>query len=179
MLEQILYNISSPDSSNYGVWLTHEQVEAMMRPDQEATESVLRWLRDNDVPSSDIKDNGDSINFSTTIGQASELLDSRFEFFRSERSGNRVVRTLQYSVPLELHQYIDFVDPVTMFFEWEHLGRRVFDYEVLDAAQQTANLTNCNVTITPACLKELYNITEIHVDNKTSGFAACEWRIVL
>lgn len=70
------------------------------------------------------------------------------------------VRALQYSIPEQLHSYIDMVQPTTRFGSYEPQRSQVLDIERLGRAADRAsfNVTACNETITPECLKQLYKI---------------------
>lgn len=175
LFEQTLYEISNPSHRSYGKHLKRDELKAMLRPHPEATESVLSWLKNAGVASEDIADDGEWINFMATVKEAENLLDTTFDIYRSTQARQDKVRTLQYSVPESLHQYINMIQPTTRFGQMRAERDFVFDYELLGEVGTAAiNVTACNATITPACLKGLYNIPEVpqFKSNKKLGFAA-------
>lgn len=86
-------------------------------------------------------------------------------------SGDTLVRTTSYSVPEELHDHIELVQPTTLFSRFRGL-KTTFHFDHVD---QSSTATpdapaisvpsasggqvdaSCNTTVTVTCLKELYN----------------------
>ena len=175
LFEQTLYQISDPSHRNYGKHLKRDELKAMLRPHPEATESVMFWLQNAGVASKDIVDDGEWINFMATVQEAEGLFDTTFDIYRSTQARQDKIRTLHYSVPENLHAYINMIQPTTRFGQMRAERDFVFDYELLGEVGSAAiNVTACNATITPACLKSLYNIPEVpkFKKNKKIGFAA-------
>lgn len=96
-------------------------------------------------------------------------------------SGDTLVRTTSYSLPAELHDHIDVIQPTTMFGRLKSARSTLLfndndedDTVALSKAKAAADniaatLTNqvsgavvdasCNRTITIKCLQQLYNVT--------------------
>jgi tripeptidyl-peptidase I len=81
-------------------------------------------------------------------------------------SGEEVVRTLSYSLPTYLHDHIDVIVPSTYFatiptMRVANSMHSVFQNLVRDtpSVPEGAVAPSCNTTITPACLRALYNTT--------------------
>jgi tripeptidyl-peptidase I len=81
-----------------------------------------------------------------------------------------VVRTTSYSLPEELHDHIELVQPTTIFASFRGL-KTTFRWQGddEDTSHHYATLTNasgggvdpsCNTTITVSCLKQLYNAVD-------------------
>jgi len=175
LFEQTLYEISDPSHRSYGRHLKRDELKAMLRPHPEATESVMSWLKDAGIASTDIVDDGEWINFLATVQDAEKLLDTTLDIYRNSQAQQDKIRTLHYSVPQDLHQYISMIQPTTRFGQMRAERDFVFDYELLgDAGSAATNVTACNATITPDCLKDLYNIPQVPKFNKHKniGFAA-------
>ena len=82
-------------------------------------------------------------------------------------------------MPEELHQYIDMVQPTTRFGQMRPERSQVLDVHRVGAVDPQSlfdaagSATDCNTSITPQCLKLLYNIQGFRLnDNETAGFAA-------
>jgi tripeptidyl-peptidase-1 len=90
-------------------------------------------------------------------------------------SGASLVRTTHYSLPKDLHAHVEVAQPTTSFALFRRMGNtHHFEPEEEDAAPSlvasaaangtvvasTGQVVNasCNVTITPQCLYDLYNI---------------------
>lgn len=73
-------------------------------------------------------------------------------------------------------RYIDMIQPTTRFGQMKPERSQVLDIKILGKAHgrmDALNATACNTTITPTCLKELYNIQGYTPSNNEScGFAA-------
>ncbi|KAF5352136.1 hypothetical protein D9758_009234 [Tetrapyrgos nigripes] len=161
-LEKALYDVSTPDSSLYGQHLSLEEVTTYATPSEESVNTVTQWLQGNGV--TDITLSGpfdDWISFRVSVSKADELLDTNFENFVHIESGERLVRTLQYSIPQDLLPHIDLVHPTTAFV------RPLAKQPVMSVPiPGSANLTeralgapdDCNGLVTPACLQSLYGI---------------------
>ena len=102
LFEQTLYDVSDPSSDRYGKHLKRDELKHMLRPTSEATASVINWLLQSGVGREAIADDGEWINFVVTVQLAEKLLRTDFALYESSR-GDKKVRTLQYSVPSELH----------------------------------------------------------------------------
>lgn len=109
-----------------------------------------------------------------------------------------LVRTTSYSLPTNLHTYIELVQPTTMFGRFKPEKSTIFDLdtatELLDTASKalpsllggpgTRVDPSCNQTITVSCLLQLYNAVgyvpsndprnSIGITGYTVGFLAFE-----
>ncbi|KZF19081.1 tripeptidyl peptidase SED3 [Xylona heveae TC161] len=162
--EQTVLDISTPNHPKYGKHLKLEELKALIRPTAEATNAITSWLLEHGVPPNAIHDDGEWINFNATVGQAEKMLDTKFKYYRSNVDGAERIRTLQYSLPQYLHQYIDMIQPTTRFGQIRPQRSWVIDKQILGQAGKGLNVTGCNQTITPACLKELYKIKDFKAD---------------
>lgn len=160
LFEQTLYDISTPSHPSYGQHMKRDELKALLRPTPQSTEAVLKWLKDSGISAEEIEDDGEWINFIATISQAEEMMDTTFETYQSTLRDNVYrTRTLHYSIPEELHDHIDMIQPTTRFGQIRAERSLIKSVEVLGkASAQAVNLTACNTTITPQCLKDLYNI---------------------
>ncbi|KAI9782637.1 MAG: vesicle formation at the endoplasmic reticulum [Peltula sp. TS41687] len=176
---QHVLDISTPDHPRYGLHMKRDEVKAMLRPAEAATESVLEWLHNAGVSRLDIEDDGEWINFVTSVSNVERLLETQFHIFRNDVSKMEGIRTLQYSVPQHLYQSIDMIQPTTRFGQMHPDRSTVHDVKLLADVNNkiplrvTGNLklqtSGCNETITPACLRELYEIGEYRANPNTSN----------
>ncbi|KAL9122371.1 MAG: hypothetical protein Q9187_001071 [Circinaria calcarea] len=159
---------AGPDHAKYGQHLEGHEVKAMLQPTEAATNAVISWLQDFNITA--IEDDGDWVNFKTDVATADKMLDTRFQWFRSDYKGLERLRTLQYSVPDEVAQHINLVQPTTRFGSMKAMRSLILKEEVEEAADGQNKMwtesaatpaavnISCNATITPQCLLELYNI---------------------
>ncbi|KAI1380902.1 subtilisin-like protein [Hypoxylon crocopeplum] len=173
--EQILYDISTPQHPLYGRHLSRDELREMMKPRDESTASVLEWLQKSGIPSSNIENNGEWINFRTTVLKAASLLGTDFQVYNHVGTNAERIRTLHYSVPEEVKPHITMIQPTTRFGQMRPQAVEV--YEVLEQEEmahffkaaaeiptQDLNVTFCNTTITPECLRALYNVGDTIAD---------------
>lgn len=162
LFEQTLLDISTPGSANYGKHLKRDELKAMLRPEAKATDSIVAWLEASGIESEDIEDDGDWINFVATVSQAEKMMDTKFNVYRSEiRKNVQKIRTLEYSIPTELHEFINMIQPTTRFAQIRPERSQILDKERLVDVNTLAAVdvaASCNASITPDCLKDLYNI---------------------
>ncbi len=172
--EQTVLDISTPNHPKYGQHLKRDELKAMLRPSADASQSILGWLEAEGVPETDIEDDGDWINFYVPVSEAERILHTKFHYYTSLLNDIERIRTLQYSVPKKLHQYIQMIQPTTRFGQMRGERSLVIDHhEVAKSRQKEQNFgtnstrlnsTFCNTTITPTCLKELYNYGNFQPD---------------
>lgn len=153
-LESMIYAVSTPGSASYGNYLDVDSVAAMLQPSSDANNAVLAWLKAAGVTNA--FSDGAYVNFSTSVGTANSLLSTQFKYY--ENDGVQKLRTMGYSVPDSLVNYIDLVTPTTYF------GKTTAQMPAPKMHYPSKRITpratdpSCADLITPKCLKELYNI---------------------
>jgi len=157
MVEQ-LYAVSTPGNAAYGQHWSGDQVSQLVQPSDEAVQATVGWLAAGNITGSVMGTGaGASVHFVTTIGQAQILLNTTFSYY--ENNGIQALRTTQYSVGQAVSPYIDFVHPTTYFGNTKAhgvIGSRTVDNAV--SKRQNAVDPSCTVGLTPACVRQLYNI---------------------
>ncbi|KAJ4267642.1 hypothetical protein NW762_003754 [Fusarium torreyae] len=173
LLERAIYEVSDPGHASYGKHLSRESAKALLNPSRAATESVKRWLSDAGIPEHHVRDDGQWLHVRTTVSQAEGMLSTRFSVFA--RDDERVVRTREYSVPLEIRQHIATIQPTTFFPSLKKirndeaaspLTKRYTKYEKKQTTANDGNnggpgpvdLEKCKTTVTPACIRKIYNM---------------------
>jgi tripeptidyl-peptidase-1 len=172
LFEQTLLAVSTPDHPSYGQHLMRDDLKQMLKPLDESTNAVLSWLKASGVPSADIEDDGDFINFYVSVSMAEKMMDTSFSVYSHSVDKNERIRTLQYSVPQNVTNHILMVQPTTRFgtmaaektpFKLEERMTAVSSKEVPDMTSSYLNAT-CNSTFTPSCLRALYNVGDYEAD---------------
>lgn len=176
-----LLEVSTPEHPKYGMHYEKHELRSLLQPTEEASTLAISWLQDNNI--TDIKDDGDYILFATDVDTANRMLRTQFGWYHSSRSKHRVLRTTEYSIPENIREHINFVQPTTRFGDAKPLSSmaRVVEKGVKSDGQSKwwgkpapqVNIT-CNVTITPECLLNLYNVHyDADPDNgNTVGYAS-------
>lgn len=162
--------ISTPNHPRYGQHLKREQLKELIKPRAESTDAVLNWLKTSGVPSSDVVDDGEWINFVAPVSTAEKMMDTTFKTYQNLiRDDIKKIRTLHYSVPENVREHIDMIQPTTRFGQFKPQFSHIIDKEevpdiMTSAADGVVNAT-CNTTITPQCLKDLYNFGDYKPGN--------------
>ncbi|KAF1928496.1 tripeptidyl-peptidase 1 precursor [Didymella exigua CBS 183.55] len=159
--EQHVMDVSTPSNKKYGQhFQSHEEMKKMLLPTEEASSSVAAWLKAAGVEN--VETDADWVTFKTTVGVANKMLETQFAWYVSEEAKPRkVLRALEYSVPEEVASYINLVQPTTRFaaIRANHeTGREISGLQVIEGAASVNATVNCDVRITPKCLKQLYQI---------------------
>lgn len=110
---------------------------------------------------SQISSDGAYVTFATTVGTANSLLNTTFSKYEHSAGAGVKIRTTQYSVPEELADYIDLIDP-TIFVGKAAVAPPTYSTVTpskvkTDAATKSTIDASCSTSITPTCLKQLYN----------------------
>ena len=162
--------ISTPNHPRYGQHLKRDELKELIKPRTESTDAVLGWLKSSGVESEDIENNGEWINFVVPVSKAEEMLDTTFKTYQSlVREDIKQIRVIHYSVPKAVRSHIDLIQPTTRFGQIRPQVNHIIEEEIIST---TANLrvaavnATCNTTITPQCLKDLYNFANYQPDPK-------------
>ncbi|TGO08608.1 hypothetical protein BTUL_0201g00180 [Botrytis tulipae] len=165
IFEQTLLNISSPDNVFYGQHMSRNEVETMLKADEESRTTVWSWLLDAGIPSGNVTDKGDWLQITTRDQVVEAMLNNTFFW----------VRTLQYSVPKNVAAHINVIRPTTRFGQMSPQSIDTLFCLPKSALQDTYrhiqtpdfNRTFCNNTIIPKCMANRVHVTEFI----TSGLA--------
>lgn len=106
-LEPKLISLSTPGSPEYGQWLDAEDVLVLFGPTADAVSSVTNWLQSNGI--TDSVHDGLFINFNADIDTANALLNSSYTYY--SHNGATKLRTLSYTIPDDVEQYIAVIEP--------------------------------------------------------------------
>lgn len=170
-----LYDVSTPGNANYGKHWSREQVQALVKPSDEAVQATVGWLNASEIEA--IATTWHSVKVSTTVSKANSLLKARFAFYRHESGGAKKLRTTTYSVHEDVAKHIDLIHPATYF----GTPRKNFVSPIMPGAPAPAPSVkkggavqpgvdaNCTIGLTPHCVKQLYNIPLDYKPFNTAG----------
>ncbi|KZT01406.1 tripeptidyl peptidase A [Laetiporus sulphureus 93-53] len=172
MLEQHLLEISDPFHARYGAHLSKEEVEALVAPHPDSVDAVDEWLESYGIAQSDIARSPakDWVVVRVPVRLAEEMLDTEYHIWTHTASGDSLVRTTAYSLPENLLEHVDVIQPTTIFSRIKRMRAtyRFMDQKVDIVAASSGYIpdptasggqvdASCNSTITPSCLLQLYN----------------------
>lgn len=170
-LQQRLMETSDPSHRDYGKHMSKDEIESMTAPSQASVESVKQWLASHGVQSGEVA-NG-FLPITVTTSQAEKMLGTKYGVYYNADRKRYTVRTMEYSLPKDLHEHVDMVQPTTMFSDMNMFNDRV--------AKTTASFTKkpskarqngsaCSFSsVTPACLQEIYSMNYTPTSNTAIG----------
>lgn len=143
----------------------------MTSPSEDALAAVNEWLEENDIDLDHVhySPSRDWLTIALPVSDVEELLDTTYhEYVNGD--GVRVVRTTKYSLPKELHEQIDVIQPTNYFGNTKALGSSPFGLEEWKSGVEHPPLSHhggsnlsavCNETaVTNLCLRTLYKTVD-------------------
>ncbi|KAI0064456.1 subtilisin-like protein [Artomyces pyxidatus] len=180
-----LYEVSDPAHEKYGAHLSKEEVATLVAPHPDTVELVHAWLGHHGVPASSIRPsyNGGWLTItSLPASQADALLGASYQVYRHTETDETLLRTVEYSLPVDLHAHVALVAPTTYFGGPRALHRtsrltptaKHLLAGALDDPPEspTTVSSSCAGMIVPSCLQALYNTgsyTPTATDQNTLG----------
>ncbi|KAG1763179.1 peptidase S8/S53 domain-containing protein [Suillus occidentalis] len=180
-LEQHLLEVSDPSHARYGAHLSKQETEALMAPHPETLDVVGKWLALHGLAEEDITRSSanDWVTIRVPVGLAEEMLTT---VSKHVHTGESIIRTTSYSLPEILHDYIDLIQPTTMFARFKAFKSTLHwtnHTRPADSTPSGSTITgpagnqvdaSCNNTITVSCLRQLYNAVDYNT-SATNGNA--------
>ncbi|TGZ76936.1 subtilisin-like protein [Ascodesmis nigricans] len=139
--------ISSPSSPHYGKYLSREQLQRELAPDPAAVPVVLSWLGEHGIDAQHVVVGHDTVKIPMTVQQAEELLNAEYRVYEREEDGLRLVRALEYSLPVEVGGVVAVVEP-TNTFALRRLGHGVHNLRPFEAETETETETETEARAT-------------------------------
>lgn len=146
-------------------------MKALVKPRPETVGLVQSWLDHYDVQPISESTNGDFVTLRVTVEQAERMLGTKYNVYRHDLTSEYIVRTMGYSIPRDVHGHVDVVTPTTYFGTMRSMKATHFlspnaniiqdDIDFQKDIHKLGNLASvpasCGRTITPSCLRSLYN----------------------
>ncbi|KAJ7174055.1 family S53 protease [Mycena crocata] len=170
-LEKALLDVSTPSSSNYGNHLSKAEVNAFVAPTDEALAAVQGWLSSHGLTASSSSSAGDWLSLTVPVSKANEMLAAKYETFKHLKSGKTYARTLSFSLPAEVADFITHIHPTTTFNNPLSVKPVLSAPQPVAAVSADATPASCGTTITPACLQSLYNIPTTAATESSNSIA--------
>jgi subtilase family serine protease len=163
--------LANPDHERYRAWMSHEEVNAFIAPHAKSILTVRAFIESFGLTDIEQSPSGDFLLVTTTVARAEDMLAC--EYARFDQVGSSVdasiVRTLgQYSLPAAVAGVVDFVQPT------HHFPPRAATLKIEHVAYRTHSNTNGGYNgVTPAVLREMYNIGDTEGANSTANRQVC------
>ncbi|KAL9095664.1 MAG: hypothetical protein Q9165_002096 [Trypethelium subeluteriae] len=166
--------LSHPASPNYGKHWTAKQVADAFAPEEETVESVRNWLVSSGISRDRIahSDNQGWFAFNASIHEVEDLLQTQYHRYEDSETGHSVPACEVYHVPKSVQKHVDYITPgvglrapnrpahgkskrVKRDGSARHDPIKMVEMPV---RVDSDNVSTCDVAITPACIRALYNV---------------------
>ncbi|KAG0001763.1 hypothetical protein BGZ80_011437 [Entomortierella chlamydospora] len=152
---QKVIDISTPGSSIYGLHMTQDQIDAMLKPADGSATLVLEWLKSFGIIG--VHDN-QWVTADVTVSQAQDLLKTQYNVYRNTIDSKTITRTQSYSLPSILLDSVDLIQPTTMF-GMRPLASTILKGDITQLGSfgvASSDIENCNKTASISCIQKLY-----------------------
>ncbi|KAH8816601.1 putative alkaline serine protease AorO [Xylogone sp. PMI_703] len=180
---KLLMEVSDPRSKSYGKHYKPEEVVELFAPDDESVETVRRWLISAGISNKTIvvpKSKG-WVHFDATVAQLESALSTKYYRYEHIKSHRNYIGADIYHLPSDVSTIVDFVIPAVamardkgssdeMKKRGDNAVKRIQSSSLSD--NSTDNV--CANSVTPACVKALYNITENTLHNPKNHIGVYE-----
>ncbi|KAF8138893.1 peptidase S8/S53 domain-containing protein [Boletus edulis] len=171
ILEKHLWAVSNPKHERYGAYMSKEETEALMAPHPGTLEVVDEWLSSYGIEDEYLYRSSaqDWVTIRVPVALAEKMLDTKYYIYTHSDSGESIVRTTSYSLPENLHEHVELIQPTTMFTRLRQF-RSTLHWSTSLSSRSTSPSTgmitgpagnpvdaSCNTTITIDCLRQIYN----------------------
>ncbi|KAK5099652.1 hypothetical protein LTR24_001311 [Lithohypha guttulata] len=178
-LERHLYEVSLPTHHRYRQHFSKEEVDDLVRPDEEASALINEFLQDHGVSVKSCKYSSarDWITISLPVSQVEKMLNTKYSVYKHE-DGTSMIRTTEWSLPQHLHEHISTIQPTTAFLRASPQIQTVLESPGVDLNEDdyppttTELISTCNWEgVTPACLRLLYGTDSYTPQSPNSSIA--------
>ncbi|KAF9553992.1 hypothetical protein CPC08DRAFT_208677 [Agrocybe pediades] len=190
-LEELLFDVSHPDSPNYGKHWTPEQVARAFAPSKESVEVVRTWLAERGINKERVKISRSRgwLQVNATVEEAETMLKTQYHVYE-HASGARHIACKAYHLPEHVSPHVEIITPSIHFDAvLKKRGKnatlpskRVGMPGTGFAPKTTGHIRNihqelgdCHETITPLCLRALYDLTYEPLSPHKNSFAIVEY----
>ena len=177
-LESHLLSVATPNQADYGKYLDVDDVAATYGASDAAVSAVTSWLESSGVVKSYVV-RGSFVDVATDVAGANTLFGAEYKYYTKATASSAAtkLRTLSYSVPDDVADHVALVDPGNYFGESKAFAPMVshMQYGERAVTATTSKTTHaegssttvdaaCQTSITPACLKQMYQVGDYAAD---------------
>lgn len=114
-LEEYFWQVSDPQHSNYGKYLSREEVMEFIAASDDDLDLVINWLHENSAIDVTVSPNKDLIHATFSVSTLEDILQTTFHTFSSKKYALRVPRIIApYSLPEDIAEVVALVDGITL-----------------------------------------------------------------
>lgn len=164
-IDELLEQMSDPSHPKFRPHLNDKELADLSQPDDESIQAVVGWLKSHGFAHHQLKwtTHNDWISLEKVpLKKVESMLDTTYSVYQHD-DGEHVIRTDKYSLPRNLHQHIELIQPTTMFGRLQKQRSVVSVIEELPSAKSKVLLNDdipntCSdpSSVTNDCLRQLY-----------------------
>ncbi|KAM3836787.1 tripeptidyl-peptidase 1 isoform 3-T3 [Vipera latastei] len=171
-LSELVRRVSSPDSPDYGHFLSLAEVSALVSPSPLTLGSVDKCLATHGVRDCQRVSTLDFLQCSMPASTAERLFPGA-QFHRYAKDARTVIRSpLPYLLDRELADHVDFVGGLHRFPAERKVVSRAWAMEKSPVGGQDGR-SSFHLGVTPAVLRQRYNLTRVDAGNFSHNSQAC------
>merc|ERR1719450_499661 len=163
-LENLLLEVSDPDSRKYGQYISVGQITRMISPSQKSIETIKSWLVDNGVSEDncDLTANRDFLICEVPCYIAERLLHGTiFSYFKHDKLKKLYIRSdALYHVPSYISEHVDFIGGVHRLPNANSIKTKSNDELPNDKSKNTNGI---HVGVYPKILRQRYKLANSDV----------------
>ncbi|KAF8148410.1 peptidase S8/S53 domain-containing protein [Crassisporium funariophilum] len=172
-LEELLNDVSHPDSPNYGNHWTPSQVAKMFSPSLETIDTIRTWLLGSGFNATRLKFSPTKawVQVNATVEEAERLLRTEYHVY-SHKGGEKHIACNAYHLPAHVSPHVEIVTPSIHFdtilkrrnstsVRAKKIGLPGVGITPKTTGKITSilkELKDCDKMITPICLRALYGL---------------------
>ncbi|KAF8964246.1 subtilisin-like protein [Flammula alnicola] len=192
-LEELLLEVSHPESPKYGQHYTAAQVVDTFAPSKDTIAAVTEWLVKSGFSPDRLRLSANKawIHLNATTAEVEELLKAEYHVY-THPSGDEQFGCHSYSVPAHIKEHIDLIKPTVHFNHrptpnamrklQRRAGANLGAPSIFNGPKKssknvriTPSLENCDQFITPDCLRALYSINYKPVATSKNTYGIVEF----
>lgn len=119
-IERHALEASDPSHPGYGQYLSAGEIQKLIAPSDETIEMVSTWLTEHDIIAASLSPSKDWITANVPVRKVESLLNTTYSVYQ-HRDGSTLIRAPDWSLPQNLHDRIDLIQPTNSFFRTSKL----------------------------------------------------------
>ncbi|PPQ70652.1 LOW QUALITY PROTEIN: hypothetical protein CVT26_010074, partial [Gymnopilus dilepis] len=190
-LDDWLLEVSHPESPKYSSHWTPAQVADSFAPSQESIDIVRSWLVSGGVAASRVQLSKAKgwLMLNATVEEAERLLKTQYNVYEHE-NGDHHIGCESYHLPTHVAPHVELVTPSVHFdrilkkrgssvrpparkIGLPGVGIKPKTTGTIDTIWN--DLQNCSITITPICLRALYNFVHQPISGARNSYGIVEY----
>lgn len=119
-IEKHALEASDPSHPGYGQYLSAGEIQKLIAPSDETVQMVSSWLTKHDIMAARLSPSKDWITANVPVRKVESLLNTTYSVYQ-HRDGLTLIRAPTWSLPQNLHDRIDLIQPTSSFFRTSKL----------------------------------------------------------